>query len=149
LVQKGPIYGEYQIQTCLSQSTSLSWYKSKITNLPPENRLKGKLKQYKVAFPSCYRHLNQASLNTCIYTSANTCIYTRSLPLSIRVYTRALSLSQYIRVYTESERARLISRVVSSAGMACIHTHVIPADETSRRSRSAKEPSIIGLFCRK
>ena len=55
LVQKGPIYGEYQIQTCLSKSTI------KITNLPPENWLKGKLKQYKLAFPSCYRHPNQAS----------------------------------------------------------------------------------------
>jgi len=37
------------------------WYKNKITNLPPENWLKGKLKQYKVAFPSCYRHPNEAS----------------------------------------------------------------------------------------
>ena len=34
---KGANYGEYQIQTCLSLSTSLFWYKSKITNLPPEN----------------------------------------------------------------------------------------------------------------
>ena len=37
LVQKEPIHGEYQIQTCLSQSTSLFWYKSKITNLPSKS----------------------------------------------------------------------------------------------------------------
>ena len=61
LVQKGPIHGEYQIQTWLFKSTCIFWYKSKITNLPPETWLKGKLKQYKLAFPSRYRHPNQAS----------------------------------------------------------------------------------------
>ena len=68
---KGANYGEYQIQTCLSLSTSLFWYKSKITNLPPENWLKGKLKQYKLALPSCYRHPNQA---TGMSRTHNTCV---------------------------------------------------------------------------
>jgi len=49
---------------CLSYSTSLFWYKSKITNLPSESWLKGKLKQYKIAFLSCYRHANQASVKS-------------------------------------------------------------------------------------
>ena len=62
---KGADYGEYQIQTCLSSSTSLFWYKSKITNFFSESWLKGKLKQYKLAFPSCYRHPNQASCRSC------------------------------------------------------------------------------------
>ena len=30
--------------------------------MPPENWPKGKLEQYKLAFSSCYRHLNQASV---------------------------------------------------------------------------------------
>ena len=49
------------------------WYKSKITNLPPENWLKGKLKQYKVAFPSCYRQPNEASAIAHVKVSSTDC----------------------------------------------------------------------------
>jgi len=38
--------------------------------LPLENRLKGKMKQYKLAFPSCHRHPNQASSNPLLLLEA-------------------------------------------------------------------------------
>ena len=49
---------------CLSQPV-FSGTKAKLQNLPSESWQKGKLKQYKLAFPSCYRHHNQTSdINT-------------------------------------------------------------------------------------
>ena len=52
----------YQIQICVPLSCCLFWYRrGKITNLLSESWLKGKLKSYKLAFPSCYRHPNEAS----------------------------------------------------------------------------------------
>ena len=46
----------------------------KNTNLPPENWLKGKSKQYKFAFPSYYKHLHQASviIQSVVYSNIST-----------------------------------------------------------------------------
>jgi len=49
---------KYWIQTCLSSSIILFLYKNKITDLPSQSCLKGKLKQYKLALPSSCRHLD-------------------------------------------------------------------------------------------
>jgi len=56
-----PIPKKCRIQTCLSWSTSVFWYKNKITNLPSQSWLKGKFKQHKLGLPSSYRHPNHGS----------------------------------------------------------------------------------------
>jgi len=73
--KRGRFMGNIRYKLAFLSQPVFSGIKGKNTNLPSESWLKGKLKQYKLAFPSCYRHPNQASPTFRVWQSF---VYSRS-----------------------------------------------------------------------
>ena len=59
--KRGRFTGNIKYKLAFLSQPVFSGKNIKMTNLHPENWLKGKLKEYKLAFPFCYRQCKQAS----------------------------------------------------------------------------------------